>query len=75
MQMNFSQAVILAGGRGTRLHPLTDKIPKPMAPINAIPFLDYLINSIIKSEIKNIWFSTMTLKLILEKKQNILVIG
>ena len=52
--MNFSQAVILAGGRGTRLHPLTDKIPKPMAPINAIPFLDYLINSIVKSEIKNI---------------------
>lgn len=50
----LDQAVILAGGRGERLRPLTDSLPKPMAPINNIPFLDYLIKSIIDSNIKNI---------------------
>ncbi|MBL11051.1 MAG: hypothetical protein CL402_11155 [Acidiferrobacteraceae bacterium] len=42
----MKQAVILAGGRGVRLRPITEKIPKPIAPINGIPFLDYLINSV-----------------------------
>ena len=40
---NIKQAVILAGGRGERLRPLTDTIPKPMIPINGKPFLEYLI--------------------------------
>lgn len=51
---SIKQAVILAGGRGQRLKPLTDNIPKPMAPINGKPFLDYLINSFIKVGIKKI---------------------
>jgi D-glycero-D-manno-heptose 1,7-bisphosphate phosphatase len=42
----IKQAVILAGGRGERLRPITDTIPKPMAPINGMPFLDYLLESI-----------------------------
>jgi NDP-sugar pyrophosphorylase family protein len=50
----LNQAVILAGGRGERLRPLTDTLPKPMAPINNFPFLDYLIKSIIDAKIKNI---------------------
>ncbi|MBF0160473.1 MAG: HAD-IIIA family hydrolase [Magnetococcales bacterium] len=37
------QAVILAGGRGTRLAPLTDHCPKPMIPFHGRPFLEYLI--------------------------------
>lgn len=37
------QAVILAGGFGTRLRPLIKDIPKPMAPINGRPFLEYLL--------------------------------
>ena len=52
--MVFQQAVILAGGRGDRLRPLTDHIPKPMAQVNGIPFLDYLIYSIVQAGIKNI---------------------
>ncbi len=54
MSKNITQAVILAGGRGERLIPLTDTIPKPMAPINRVPFLDYLIHSIVQAGIKNI---------------------
>lgn len=37
------QAVILAGGRGTRLEPFTDTNPKPMYVVNGKPFLEYLI--------------------------------
>lgn len=37
------QAVILAGGRGSRLRPLTDTMPKPMLPFHGKPFLEYLI--------------------------------
>lgn len=41
--MRITQAVILAGGRGERLRPLTDTVPKPMVAINGRPFLEYLI--------------------------------
>src|SRR5262245_37517684 len=37
------QAVILAGGRGERLRPLTDDRPKPMIEFHGRPFLAYLI--------------------------------
>lgn len=34
-------AIILVGGRGTRLQPLTDTRPKPMLPILGVPFLEH----------------------------------
>ena len=40
------QAVILAGGRGTRLRPLTDTRPKPMIEIQGRPFLEYQIEQL-----------------------------
>ncbi len=40
------QAVILAGGRGTRMRPLTDTLPKPMVPILGRPFLEYQIEQL-----------------------------
>lgn len=40
------QAVILCGGLGTRMRPLTDTMPKPMVPVNGRPFLTYLIDQI-----------------------------
>jgi D-glycero-D-manno-heptose 1,7-bisphosphate phosphatase len=41
-----TQAVILAGGRGTRLKPLTDTRPKPMVEILGRPFLAYQIEQL-----------------------------
>ena len=36
---DIRQAVILCGGLGTRLRPYTDRLPKPMIPVNGRPFL------------------------------------
>lgn len=48
------QAVILAGGLGTRLRPITYDIPKPMVPINGRPFLEYQIELLLNQGIKDI---------------------
>jgi len=41
--MNRLQAVILAGGKGTRLYPITKDIPKPMIEFHGRPFISYLL--------------------------------
>lgn len=38
-----TDAVILVGGKGTRLRPLTNTIPKPMLPVAGYPFLQHLL--------------------------------
>jgi mannose-1-phosphate guanylyltransferase/phosphomannomutase len=37
------KAVIMAGGFGTRLRPLTLNIPKPMVPLGGIPVMEHLV--------------------------------
>ncbi len=48
------KAVILAGGLGTRLRPLTNNNPKPMLPIGRKPILEHLIDWTKKNGIKSI---------------------
>lgn len=48
------QAVILAGGRGTRLSPLTDEIPKPLVRVNDKPFLEHQLLLLKKHGIRRI---------------------
>ena len=40
----INTALILAGGMGTRLKSVVSEVPKPMAPINGVPFLEIQIN-------------------------------
>jgi len=42
--MQIQEAVILAGGLGTRLKEVVDDVPKVMAPINGRPFLEYVLD-------------------------------
>ena len=48
------KAVILAGGLGTRLRPLTNKKPKPMLPLGKKPLLEHLIKWIKKNGVKDL---------------------
>jgi mannose-1-phosphate guanylyltransferase len=38
------KAMILAGGKGTRVRPITDTLPKPMIPIVGRPLMEFLID-------------------------------
>ena len=48
------QALILCGGKGTRLGNLTRKIPKPILKLNSKPFLEYIIQNLVRHGIKEI---------------------
>jgi len=48
------QAVILAGGLGTRLWPLTKTVPKPMVPVAGVPYLEYQLRLLREQSITNI---------------------
>ena len=48
------QAIILAGGRGKRLKPITDYVPKPLVPIKNIPIIEWQIKYLKKFGIKEV---------------------
>jgi NDP-sugar pyrophosphorylase family protein len=50
------QAVILAGGLGTRLRPLTRTVPKALIPVRGRPFVDYQLDLLKKSGIGDFVF-------------------
>jgi len=49
--------VILAGGFGTRLHSITNKIPKALMPVGKQVFLDIQLKQLLKYELGNIYLS------------------
>ena len=56
------KAVIIAGGLGTRLRPLTNNTPKPMLPIGEKPILEHLVNWTKKGGIKSVILCVSYLK-------------
>ncbi len=48
------KAVILAGGKGTRLYPITYEIPKPLLPVKKKPIINYLVELFNNQGIKDI---------------------
>ncbi|HNV05764.1 MAG TPA: sugar phosphate nucleotidyltransferase [Petrotogaceae bacterium] len=53
----MKNSIILAGGLGTRLRPLTDEIPKPLLPIGDKPILERIIENMTAQGIENIFIS------------------
>lgn len=51
------EAIVLAGGLGTRLQSVIFDLPKPMAPVNGKPFLEYVLNYLIKQQIEKVILS------------------
>jgi mannose-1-phosphate guanylyltransferase len=56
MSQNMSdiKAVILVGGEGTRLRPLTSSVPKPMVPVLNKPFLEHVFRHLASHGVKDI---------------------
>ncbi|MEI7636302.1 MAG: sugar phosphate nucleotidyltransferase [Syntrophus sp. (in: bacteria)] len=52
------QAIILAGGKGTRLKPYTMSFPKPLVPIGEYPILEIIIRQLVSSGFNRITIST-----------------
>jgi NDP-sugar pyrophosphorylase family protein len=50
-------AVILAGGFGSRLRPLTDALPKPMLTVSNLPIIDYAVSHLTSFGVGEIFFS------------------
>ena len=67
---DIKTAVILCGGRGTRLGSITKKTPKPLIKINNVAFLDQLICKLIKYNYKNIYLLCSYKKKLFFKKYN-----
>ena len=44
--MTVRQALVLVGGRGTRMWPLTAEVPKPLIPLAGVPFLELQLRQI-----------------------------
>ncbi|OBK25948.1 GDP-mannose pyrophosphorylase, partial [Mycobacterium tuberculosis] len=51
-------AVVLVGGKGTRLRPLTLSAPKPMLPTAGLPFLTHLLSRIAAAGIEHVILGT-----------------
>lgn len=60
-------AVLMAGGKGERLRPLTDKIPKPLLRVGDKAIIDYNVDGLISCGIKNISITVNYLKEQLEE--------
>ena len=50
--------VIMAGGRGTRLQPLTDDRPKPMVPLLGRPVIDYVKDAMLRAGVNDLVVTT-----------------
>jgi D-glycero-alpha-D-manno-heptose 1-phosphate guanylyltransferase len=55
--MSITEAIILAGGMGTRLRKAVSDVPKPMAPVNNRPFLAYLLDDLKNQKIQHVVLS------------------
>jgi dTDP-glucose pyrophosphorylase len=65
-RVRFDFAVIMAGGEGMRLRPITDNIPKPMVDIGGVPLLERQIQRLAKAGLTKIYLSVNYLSQMIE---------
>lgn len=58
----IERAIILAAGKGTRMHPLTESTPKPLVSVNGTRFVDSIISALHKNGIFEIYIVVGYLK-------------
>src|SRR3954452_16904895 len=59
-------AVIMAGGRGTRLAPYTTVLPKPLMPLSDRPILDVLLRQLVRDGVDEVNISVSPLSGLIE---------
>lgn len=64
---NFAFAVIMAGGEGMRMRPITENLPKPMVEIGGVPLLERQIQRLVKAGLKRVYLSVNYLSHIIEE--------
>lgn len=69
------KAIILAGGRGKRLRPITDYVPKPLVPLKNIPIIEWQIKYLKKFGIDEIIICTGYKQETIENHLNVKKIG
>lgn len=52
--MSIDRAFVLAAGKGTRMAPLTDRVPKPLVQLNGRPLLDYVFDHLKVAGVKRV---------------------
>lgn len=51
------EVIVLAGGKGTRLQGVVPDVPKPMAPVNGKPFLEYILKYLKRNGVSKVVLS------------------
>jgi D-glycero-alpha-D-manno-heptose 1-phosphate guanylyltransferase len=58
MTWSVEEAVVLAGGLGTRLRPVVHDVPKPLAPVGGRPFLAYVLKKLRREGLRRVIMAT-----------------
>lgn len=64
--MKIKRAMVMAAGRGTRMRPLTDSLPKPLVPFLGRPLIDHVLDRLAEAGIEEVIVNTHHFAALLE---------